>query len=161
MFVAYGGNIEKNPVTRAAIAAVKERERAARLERMKLEAQILEKRRIRPRLRPACHAAMTPYQQLLQDIDIIALMYNTNFVDLLVPSRQRSRIFARHAAMWMLWYSRSMPFSHIGALFKTDHSTVIHGIGRHMDRIGFDHHLRTSVMRRLKNRRDVRQNSKG
>lgn len=160
MYAVYGGNVEKNPVTRAAIAAVKQREREQRNKHM-LE-QAGHPTAQQNEQRPACMPARTPSEQISQDIDMIAVVYQLNLSDLIRPTFKTGRkhyfIRARDAAMWMLWYTRSMPIAQIGRLLLLDERTAKTGIGRHMEQIGFDHPIRETFRRRkIENRNTQRR----
>jgi len=56
--------------------------------------------------------------------------------ELLSPRRQRKIVLARHEAMWRCVKETSLSLPHIGRILGgKDHTTVLHGVRRHQQRI--------------------------
>lgn len=55
---------------------------------------------------------------------------------LLSQRRLKELVAVRHEAMWRLYEETSLSLPQIGRLMKRDHTTVIHGILKHKERMG-------------------------
>ncbi|MGH6978841.1 MAG: helix-turn-helix domain-containing protein [Brevundimonas sp.] len=107
-------------------------------------------RRAREEYRPRPHAAVhakplstEPFgppmpsrrDQILANIDGVALRYGLRAADLISPARDRHIAYPRHEAMSVVKERWGLSFPKIGALFGgRDHTTVLYGIQSHENR---------------------------
>lgn len=69
-------------------------------------------------------------------IEQVAAKYRIPVSDLTSARRQRTAVRARHEAMWRMRIETSMGYPAIGRrLGGRDHTTVIHGVAKHQQRI--------------------------
>lgn len=136
MYAACGRKTNSNPITLAAIAAVKRREQ----ERL---SPPIEAPKDPPRFKvinrnPADISPKTPREIARSDIAMVALVYGVTYSDIMSKRRLRNIVLARQAACWMLKFSRGYSQPEIGRLLGIDHTTVLHGLGKHLRRMGVD-----------------------
>jgi chromosomal replication initiator protein len=60
--------------------------------------------------------------------------------DLTVPmimgdSRNKPIVAARQEAIWRIWRERGYAFARIGRVFGKDHTTIMHSIAKHEERL--------------------------
>jgi chromosomal replication initiation ATPase DnaA len=83
--------------------------------------------------------AMTPREKYYSEIGLIALRHNLTRHDVLSKSRQYHVVRARQHCYWhfrqKIVNGRPMSYPEIARLFGRDHSTVIHGIDVHIERL--------------------------
>lgn len=64
-------------------------------------------------------------------VNEVAKKHNFTAEDLLVPSRRKKFVAARHEAFYRMRHELKLPYPRIAMFFDMDHSTVIHGIKKH------------------------------
>lgn len=69
------------------------------------------------------------------------------------PSRNKQIVAVRHAAMAEVHMHTDLTLTQIGKLFNRDHTSVLHGIGKHMKRMGIDHPAARRAERRCEQMR--------
>ena len=79
---------------------------------------------------------MTPRQSIKADIAEICRRHDVCMADVMGRSRFRVHINARHEAFWMLRTMYGLSYPRIGQIMGRDHSTVLYGIDRHLERMG-------------------------
>jgi hypothetical protein len=82
---------------------------------------------------PLPHAGTPPWKRIALEV---AAKHRLLLVDLLSVRRNRALVEARHEAMYRMKTETSMSFPEIGRrLGGRDHTTVMHGVRRHMVRV--------------------------
>lgn len=67
----------------------------------------------------------------------VAGRHGLTFANLIARGRCRKVVRARQEAMWALRHQPKLySYPAIGRLFKRDHSTIIHGVAKHAERMG-------------------------
>lgn len=74
----------------------------------------------------------TPRQLILADIAKVAAAHGVPVNRVMGDSRKRPVVLARYEAYYLLRKTRGLSYPRIAAIFDRDHTSVIHGIGRHL-----------------------------
>jgi chromosomal replication initiation ATPase DnaA len=69
-------------------------------------------------------------------LDIVAKEMHVPADELTSASRSADLVLKRHEAMYAIRYGTELSFPAIGRLFRRDHTTVMHGVERVLDRLG-------------------------
>ena len=64
-----------------------------------------------------------------------AARYRVRVIDVLSERRDRRSVLARHAVCWRLRHETTWSLPHIGRFVRRDHTTAIHAVRRHQQRI--------------------------
>ena len=105
--------------------------------------------------RPAAGTCPT----LREILDAVALDYGISHLELLRRSNGRAVAWPRQCAMWLARHMTLLSCPEIGRILKMDHSTVIHGVRRHQERMQDDavmrrtYAIRSAICERLESRR--------
>lgn len=74
----------------------------------------------------------TPRALLLEDISKVTYFHRMTVADIQTKSRRKPIVRCRNEVFYFLRKRYHMTFPQIGRLFDCNHTTVIHGIGRHL-----------------------------
>lgn len=75
----------------------------------------------------------TPRERINNLLGLVADLYGLTIADLKGPRRTRWIVSARHHAMWVL-HNQRLSSTCIGRILNRDHSTVLNGIKRHIQK---------------------------
>lgn len=64
-----------------------------------------------------------------------AIRYGITVFEMMGESRHHISVKARHEALWRIRMETGLSASKIGRMFKKDHTTVIHAVNKHEERI--------------------------
>jgi hypothetical protein len=96
---------------------------------------------------------ITPRRRLIADIAAVGITYGVSIRHIMSKKRTHRVVHARQAAFFMVKFTLGYSLADIGRLFDVDHTTVLHGIGRHMKRVGINHPWSERLEGRLKEMR--------
>ena len=68
-------------------------------------------------------------------VDEVAKKHNFIAKDLMTPSRRMKFVAARHEAFYRMRHELNMSYPRIAAFFGMDHTTVMHGINKHTEKV--------------------------
>lgn len=61
----------------------------------------------------------------------VAAKHGVTLAMLMGESRVKHIVAARHEAWWLVWRTTGMSYPRIGAIFRRDHTTIMHGVKKH------------------------------
>lgn len=79
---------------------------------------------------------MTPRAKIMAEIRAVCERHNVCMADVMGLSRYREHVAARYEVFYILRNDYGMSMPQIGALMGRDHTVVMYGIKRHMERAG-------------------------
>lgn len=90
----------------------------------------------RPRVAKSVRAAIiTPHGRIALVVGRIAAEYGVTPADIMGDERTRNLSWARHAAFYEVKVATGANLPRLARIFNRDHSTIIHGIRRHKERV--------------------------
>lgn len=74
-------------------------------------------------------------RRVLRMVEEVAAKHRLTVPIIMGTSRDVASVAARHEAWWTVWRETGLSYPRLGALFRRDHSSILHGVRKHQAKV--------------------------